>query len=319
MRKFSYKSLALTTALAAAALVVVASPATWAAGSLEQPVASDGSRIVVKNYAATMTSVPGNSGTDVEVVPVTDSASEFARVKALKGISRGAPKSIIGADTRFLVNPTTTYPARAVVLITFSAGRCTGWMFGANTVITAGHCVSPGNNTGFYPRTSFRIYPGRNGTVSPFGSCTAKSLHSVTGWTVSGSETADYGAIKLNCTIGNTTGFFGAWWQTATLTGLFARVSGYPGDKPLTQWQSTGNIAVTQTNQIFYQNDTTGGQSGGPVWQNRASTAAFCQGVCAMGIHAYGLHGVVPHSNNNHAKRITQTTFNNLIAWKNLP
>jgi glutamyl endopeptidase len=205
------------------------------------------------------------------------------------------------------------------VLITFSAGRCTGWMFGRNTVITAGHCVSPGNNTGFYPVGSFRMFPGRNGVSSPFGSCTAKSLHSVTGWTISGNEQFDYGAIKLNCTVGNTTGWFGAWWQSASLTGLFSRVSGYPGDKPLTQWQSTDSIRVTQTNQIFYQNDTLGGNSGGPVWQNRGTGSSFCVGQCVMGIHAYGLHGIVPHSNNNHGKRITQTTFNNLIFWRNLP
>lgn len=320
MRKLSFRSFAMSTAAAIAGMCFVASPGPQAASSLDKPVSSDGSTGVVMDAAATMEGVPSNSGTDVEIAPAPGSAAEFARLLSLAPVSaRFGKESIIGADTRFLINPTTTFPARAVVLITFSAGRCTGWMFGKNTVITAGHCVNRGAGGGFYPVASYQIFPGRNGPSSPFGSCTAKSLHSVVGWTGSGNEQFDYGAIKLNCTVGNTTGWFGAWWQSASLTGLFTRVSGYPGDKPLTQWQSTGNVTVTTTNQIFYQNDTVGGMSGGPVWQNRGIGSPFCVGQCAFGIHGYGLHGVPPHSNNNHAKRITQPTFNNLIFWRNLP
>jgi glutamyl endopeptidase len=233
----------------------------------------------------------------------------------LEGVS--APigrESVIGADTRIRVNPTTTYPARATVLITFSAGRCTGWLINANTVVTAGHCVHPGNGTTFYPASSYRIYPGYTGSAAPYGSCTAKWLASVQGWTKNGDDRFDYGAIKLNCSIGNTTGYFGFFWTSASLTGLPTLINGYPGDKPLTQWRSSDLVRLTQAQRVFYQNDTTGGMSGSPVYYIRAGC-----GICAMAIHAYGTYGSPPFSTNNHGTRITQTVFNNLIAWRNAP
>jgi glutamyl endopeptidase len=217
------------------------------------------------------------------------------------------------------VNPTTVYPARATVLITFSTpaggSRCTGWLIGKDTVITAGHCVAPGTGSGvFYNRTSYKIYPGRNGASSPYGSCTATKLFSVTGWTTSGDERYDYGAIKLLCNIGTTVGWYGFFWQSASLVGLPVKTQGYPGDKPLTQWRSSDVVRANTVNQVFYQADTVGGQSGSPVWYNRSSTC----NPCSMAVHAYGLHGTTPpHSTNNHGTRITQARFNNFITWKN--
>lgn len=238
-------------------------------------------------------------------------ADENAGASPIKGIFGG---SIIGADTRTRVNPTTVYPARAIALITFSGGWCTGWFISKDTVATAGHCVHSGGSSGNW-RSNVKVYPGRNGTSSPYGSCTAKRLYSVSGWTGSGDETYDYGAIKLNCTVGNTTGWFGFFWQTATLNGLSTTVAGYPDDKASTnsypQWKATGSIAVTQTRQVFYKHDTRPGESGGPIYYNKSGC-----GQCSLGIHAYGVHGSSPHNANNHGTRITQSVFNNLVAWK---
>ena len=247
---------------------------------------------------------------------VTESAEdvwalfENAGTSSINGLFGG---SIIGADTRTRVTPTTAYPARAIALVTFSGGSCTGWFIGPNTVATAGHCVHSGGPGGNW-RSNVRVYPGRNGGSSPYGSCTARDLYSVAGWTNSSTEAYDYGAIKLNCTIGNTVGWFGFFWQSATLNGLPATVAGYPDDKGFQQWKSTGSVAATQTRQVFYKNDTRPGQSGAPVYYNKAGC-----GQCSMGIHAYGVHGSSPHSTNNHATRITQAVFNNLVAWRDAP
>jgi glutamyl endopeptidase len=219
-------------------------------------------------------------------------------------------ESIIGPDTRIRTY-TTYYPARAVALITFSGGRCTGWFIGPNTIATAGHCVHSGGANGSW-YSSYKIYPGYDQTTAPYGSCTAKSLSSVTGWTQSGSESYDYGAIKLNCTVGNTVGWFGLLSTPNSLTNYPAIISGYPGDKPLQQWWSSDTVRVTETYQLFYPNDTIGGMSGSPVWYDR-------NGPYAMAIHAYGLHGSSPHSAYNHGTRITQAVYNNLVAWKNAP
>ena len=229
-------------------------------------------------------------------------------------------ESIIGPDNRFRITATTTYPHRAVVLITFDPpGPGTSRLH--RLVDKPEH-----DNRRPLPRCGrlrhvlsslhLQNLSGPERHPAPFGSCTAASLHSVVGWVNSGSEQFDYGAIRLNCNVGGQTGWFGWWCQDASLNGLFTRVSGYPGDKPLTQWQSTDSVRVTQPRQIFYQNDTVGGNSGGPVWQNRSSAALFCHGVCAMGIHAYGLHGAIPHSTNNHGTRITQARHNNFCFWR---
>jgi glutamyl endopeptidase len=288
------------------------------AGNPHKPVSSDG--LIVQPVAAeqAVTGENGYRGTGrPSGVPLAESAARFASLVALPDPGDNGMESIIGVDSRVLVNPTTTYPARAVVLITFTGGRCTGWLYGPDIVATAGHCVHSGGAGGTW-KQNVRVYPGRNGTLSPYGSCTSKRLHSVSGWTTSGSEVFDYGAIKLNCTIGNTTGWLGHWWQTASLTGLPTFINGYPSDKPLTQWRSSGFVNFTSTRQIFYQNDTVGGMSGSPVYQFRTSGSSFCTGYCVMAIHAYGLHATAPHSTHNHATRIVKAVSDNLLAWRNI-
>lgn len=249
--------------------------------------------------------------------PVMDKWLDFEELLALPGIGGGpADKTIINPDSRLLVSATTSFPWRAIALVTFTGGRCTGWFIGKDTVATAGHCVHSGGASGTW-KTNVRVYPGRNGSASPYGFCTAKRLHSVSGWISSKDEQYDYGAIKLNCNVGNTTGWFGIWWQAASLNGLPITVSGYPGDKPLTQWRATGSVVATQARQVFYKNDTFDGQSGAPVFQNRPAGSNFCVGQCSMAIHAYGLHGGSPHNANNHGTRIVQAVFNNFVTWRN--
>jgi glutamyl endopeptidase len=246
-----------------------------------------------------------------------ESAAEYRRLSALPdGAERGtlirnsAAEVIIGPDTRERLY-TNVYPSRAKVLITFSGGRCSGVMIGRNTVATAGHCVHTGGPGGAWrPVASFRVYPGRDGGASPYGVCTARTLYSVVGWTGSSNEEYDYGAIKLNCNVGNTVGWFGM--TTATPTNFPSIVGGYPGDKPLTQWQGSDRVRALSTRQAFYRNDTVGGMSGSAVWYDQ-------NGPYLYSIHAYGTHGAGNHALYNHGVRLVTAVFNNLVAWKNVP
>lgn len=295
-----------------------------AAGELDRIVVSGGKTVAAAQAPKSVAAFRGRAELATESAPadqlaefraVGESAQDMARLLALQTVGAGkGQESIIGPDSRVRVTPTTTFPARATVLITFSLGRCTGWLIGPNTVITAGHCVHPGSGGPFYPVGSYRIYPGRNGGGSPYGSCTARWLASVQGWTTTGDDRYDYGAIKLNCAIGNTVGWYGYFVQAGSLNGLPTNINGYPGDKPLTQWRSSDKVRATQAQRVFYQNDTVGGMSGSPVWYNRTGC-----GACAMAVHAYGVYGSPPFSNNNHGTRITQAVANNLTAWKNAP
>jgi glutamyl endopeptidase len=224
-------------------------------------------------------------------------------------------ESVIGTDGRTQVTNTTTAPRRAIAQILFDGGSlCTGWMISANTLATAGHCVheGAGGSGGFYPVGTYQIRPGRNGSSAPYGMCTAKTLYTVNGWANGGLQDYDYGAIKLNCDVGDTTGWFGYFHQAASHDGQQAIIAGYPGDMGGdTMWTMTGTIGATLPRRLRYTIDTAGGQSGSPVWTNNNPN---CAGPCARAIHAYGVGG---SDVDNSGTRIIQEVANNLTAWRN--
>ncbi|HEY0637845.1 MAG TPA: trypsin-like serine protease [Pseudonocardiaceae bacterium] len=303
--------------LAGAAAAALTSLAFVAPAGAAPAVAPDTAPARAAIAAETPVSSTGGVGTMVTSVPATLEKQVVGTGQATPGVAAPTsgpglgPDSIILPDQRYQPGSTTVYPHSAVVQITINGGaHCTGWLYGPDIVATAGHCVHSGGSGGSWYVSGMQIWPGRNGASAPYGSCGATQLYSVYGWTNNGDEAYDYGAIKLNCTIGNSTGWFGYWWQSAGLSGA-TRICGYPGDKPDNQWCSDDIVRASQTEQVFYQNDTVGGMSGSPVYQSRTDC-----GWCAMGVHAYGLHGSAPHSNNNHGTRFTQAKFNNLWTWK---
>ena len=304
------------TGLALAVLVGLGSAASAQDSDPNTGVVSDGRTIRPATSTRTFSPSATGSGTASEAAGALarpESAGDLAALLALQAVTGpvGA-ETIIGADTRRRVTPTTGFPARATALVVFSAGRCTGWLIGPDTVVTAGHCVHPGDGGAFYPVRQVRVYPGRNGNTSPYGSCGARWTASTVGWTRSARDDYDYGVIKLNCRIGETTGWYGFFWTSTSLTGLPTTINGYPGDKPLTQWRSDDLVRVTQTRRVFHQNDTVGGVSGAPIYNRRAGC-----GICGMAVHAYGTYGSPPFSTNNHGTRITRAVFNNLLGWRN--
>lgn len=237
-----------------------------------------------------------------------------------KGTSGMSPSSIIGTDSRFRVTPTTSFPYRSTVLILRDGNlHCTGWMISKDTMLTAGHCVNTGGPGGsWYSGLTFR--PGSDGGTAPYGTLTSRGTWALNGWVNSGDTNYDAAIIKLSSPVGTTVGWYGMWWQTAALDGLFARVTGYPGDKPSTQWMSYDSVRASGTDKIYYQNDTVGGMSGSPVWQLRGSTAAYCAGgPCAMAIHTNGLYGSGLTATNNSGTRITQAKFSTFMSIVNLP
>jgi glutamyl endopeptidase len=293
-------------------------------------VSSDGTRTAVKAAPDSESQAFAGTGRELRFGETDDQLASYPARESpaeLRRLLNARPKSgpwpagtVIGSDQRTQVNQTTKYPARATALILFddtSGGSflCTGWLIGKNTVATAGHCVADGGSGTFNPRGTYKIYPGRNGNSAPYGFCKAKSLHTNTTWLNSGPDNYDYAAIKLDCNIGNTTGFYGFFTQQASLVGLPVTTQGYPGDKPLTQWKSNDQVTANDARRVFYQADTYGGQSGSPVWTNRQS----CGGPCGLAIHAYGTNGthVGLYGRNNHGTRINQQVFNFLKQVEN--
>ena len=211
------------------------------------------------------------------------------------------PETIIGVDRREQVY-TTNFPARARILVIFSAGRCSGTLIGADTVITAGHCLHQGNKGTWFPVDTYRIIPGLDGKSLPYGFCRATALLSVAGWTSQGNADYDYGAIKLDCTIGNTVGWYG--YTSSVSKDDPAIIGGYPGDKPLTHWLSADKIRSVTTRRISYNADTYGGDSGSAVWWDN-------NGAYMVGVHSRGTPG-----SGNQGIRITSEVKDNFDYWK---
>jgi glutamyl endopeptidase len=241
------------------------------------------------------------------------SDAELDYLLSLPEASRESGREVLlGIDTRVRLN-TRAYPARAVVLIVFEGGRCTGFMIGPRTVATAGHCVHSGGSRGAW-HSKVRVFPAFDYNFAPYSGCAASSLFSVAGWVGSADERFDYGAIGLGCTVGNRTGWFG--FRTNAGVNTPTIITGYPGDKSLTMWQSSDVARAVTAKQLFYTNDTVGGMSGSPVWEDLwYNNRSF--GPYAVAIHAYGPHGSSPHNIYNHGTRIDTAVFNNLKAWKN--
>ncbi len=232
-------------------------------------------------------------------------------------------ESLITFDTRSQSIDTTYGPARMVVLITYNGNQwCTGFLIGPDTVATAGHCLHSGASSGaWYAADLLRIYPAYNAASTdpaPFGSCGAVSLHSTAAWTAIGDDQHDYGAVKLDCSVGNQTGWFGWWTQAKSLDGQITKIFGYPGDKGQEQWRSKDYVRYTEGRRIFYANDTIGGNSGSPVFRYRGSSETGCQGYCVLAVHAYGTYGAWPFGSYNHGARITQEASDNFMLWRSL-
>ncbi|MER5261043.1 trypsin-like serine protease [Actinosynnema sp. NPDC002837] len=218
-------------------------------------------------------------------------------------------QSIIAPDERVQATYTFDYPARATVRFTYTkptgtTSWCTGWLYEADAVATAAHCVY--NLDAAAWNTDFTVYPGRNGDSSPYGSCGVSNAYTVTGWTQDRNTEYDYATLKLTCTIGDTTGWFGLSTSTASLDGTTVTTRGYPQDKPYaTQWYTSNTVTATNARQLHYLLDTIGGQSGSPVYNYDSG----CSAACAVAIHAYG------YTSHNRGTRIIEEVRQNLLSW----
>jgi glutamyl endopeptidase len=246
------------------------------------------------------------------VAPATSNLRDVA--EASFGPRPDLMETVHGPDDRVQITNTSVYPWRvhASLLITAADNSLwlgTGWFIGPHTLVTAGHVVHI-KNSGVPGRDgwvqSIQVMPGRNGSSLPYGSVTSTSFHSVTGWTNSGDQNYDYGAIILPTDLGNTTGWFGfGVYPDDVLTASSANISGYPGDKAAgTQWYDFHQIASVDARKVYYDIDTFGGQSGSAAYR------IINGGRYGVAIHAYG--GAVTNS----GTRIVQPVFDNLVAWK---
>ena len=228
------------------------------------------------------------------------------------------PHSLIGTDDRIAVVDTTGFPARAIVQILFETPTgqkrvCSGTLIAPDSVLTAGHCIHSGSVFGSV-NAKFQVIPGRNLAAAPFGQCGVRRAYVLSGWTKATTPAeardADLGLLKLDCTVGERTGWMGVNAAADDANGQKIVIQGYATDKAPTgrQWKSEDVIRLLWDLKGFHQADTIGGTSGAPV-------ALAASPNVLIGIHTNGLHDVAPWSENNAFTRITPARLAIIKSW----
>jgi V8-like Glu-specific endopeptidase len=241
---------------------------------------------------------------------------DATRAQLRKRKTQPVMEVVIGTDDRRIVGNFKDYPWRCIASLRITAKDGTswlgtGWLVNRRVLLTAGHCVYMADHGG-WPQ-QIEVIPGRDGDTFPFGSCNAAAFRSVNGWVNDGNRDYDYGAILLpeNCAYGDQLGWFGYQVRDDdNLKSVTVNISGYPGELPQgtlipgRQWFLSGPVKTAETFEFEYDIDTTGGQSGSPVWIMLDDGVRY-----GVGIHTDG------SSAGNSATRITQEVFDNVTNW----
>lgn len=239
-------------------------------------------------------------------------------------------ETVIGEDERARILETADAPWRMIcsLLVEFPQGAVmgTGWLAGPTTVMTAGHCVHDADRGGFATRIT--VTPGLNRNVKPNGQVIARRFSTTGGWIDSRDRDQDIGVIHLNVdatadgregvALGTDLGTFGIEVRSdADLKGSFIQVAGYPGEGARgfgkEMWAHRSHVTFVTPRRIFYDVDTTAGQSGAPAFVVGADPAM----PIAAGIHAYGTGGTPAGLGieANSAPRITNEVFDMIERW----
>lgn len=181
-----------------------------------------------------------------------------------------------------------------------------GFMIGPNSVATSGHCVYDSDLGGWAKEIT--VIPALNGTSQPYGSAKSYKLECGGNWASSYDKQDDWGVIRIKSNLGNSTGWLGLKYQSASYNGALVRALGYPGT-PETDgthmYYMWGNVTSCSARTIAGDWDLIGGQSGGPVQY-------YSNGYKIIGIN----RGV--GSNYSACLRIDEWIYNKLMSYRSL-
>ncbi len=212
---------------------------------------------------------------------------------------------VFGKDQREPVSNHLSTPYRQIVLLhmRFTNGviyQGTGTMIGEDTVLTAGHNVySP--TMGWAKELT--VYAGKKGDQYTIGKAKAKKMYALKSWTNASKKDADFAIVKLDSKLGKKTGTLGITSQIKKDDKL--EISGFPGNKPgQMQYRASGHLIKTTKNSLYYDVDTSPGQSGSAVRNEQNKIVA---------VHTYG------GAFNNSGTRMNDLKIDYIKHWMATP
>ncbi len=228
-------------------------------------------------------------------------------------------ESVLGLDERTRIVSTTTAPWKFVCALDIDAplGRFIGtaWAVAPRTLITAGHCVFDATQMGGWAR-EIAVTPGQDREIKPFGTRKVVKFSTTELWHQNQDPDFDIAALHLDEPLFAEGECFqvGAF-PDAELKGFLVNVSGYPGTpgNGQEQWWAKNRVREVSARRIFYDVDTSGGQSGGPAYIFQEENGP----PVVVGIHAYGVGGT-PASiamQVNSAPRIIPEVVERIQGW----
>lgn len=220
--------------------------------------------------------------------------------------------AVFGIDTRTLVPSPSLYPyfpiVRLLLLFPNGIGRATGFLIGANKVVTAGHCIYDSITHEFVEDIVAIAEPGSSN--NHYGVCVGfrYSLNYI----LSHDASNDWAILKLDLPLGNYAGVLPIVdWSTLPPHNIYVgEIPGYPGKaqgKATTlMWTASGTILCSPNQPLLnYTFSTSSGDSGAPVL------------IQENGLYyVVGIHIIGDSTNRiNHARVIDTELFNTFIAF----
>jgi V8-like Glu-specific endopeptidase len=286
----------------------------------EEPAGRSGSNVVEHRVTGKIDFI-STDGT-----PLPDLRGLVERTLGIPGTSIGAQR-IVGSDGRSRITTTTKSPWAAQCYLEITAGngksyRASGVLIGPKTVLTNGITVY-NKNTGWWSR-QIKVYPGRNGSSSPYGSVNAVSFKTFTAWTQNSSTSDNIGAIILDSPIGNTAG----WYRVKTTSDSYLTNSqkrffayGYPTsmstDKALYGMSGPVTGLADSGKQIRFAMDISGGQYGCPLFSDDREDGFWLTdpGWMPYVVGVIGAESSTSSPAYNVAARITSSNINTIKGW----